>query len=271
MWSAVAKGEVTAKEASACVDAGWRPAPSKDAATLGDYLKPPAKRRAKKSEKRQAALAEGIKLFNTEPAKGIQWMVANSLLRNQPRAICAFLLHAQGIEKHAIGQYLGMEGDAEQVLQAYVETLDFTDKKFDECLRLFFQRFHPCGEAAIMYRMTSCFGSSYHRQNPRVLPKEDQACLLAYATLMLNTDLHSASILVKMTKEQFMRNIHATEETVDPSFLAEIYDRVAAQEIKTIEESADAPWVDDWDFIEDCFEGDFETLSADSDFEDECS
>jgi brefeldin A-inhibited guanine nucleotide-exchange protein len=84
------------------------------------------------------------------------------------------------------------------------------------------------------------FGEVYCRQNPNHdhLKSPDTVFVLAYSTIMLNTDLHSPQIKNKMTKPQFLntnRGISKTEEgdrDLDPSFLGEIYDTILRDELK---------------------------------------
>jgi len=75
--------------------------------------------------------------------------------------------------------------------------------------------------------------------NPGMFHGEDVACVLAYATLMLNTDLHSKSIKNKMTKDQFIRNLRAADDghDINRPFLEELFDRVNACEIQMLDDN----------------------------------
>ena len=60
---------------------------------------------------------------------------------------------------------------------------------------------------------------------------EQTVFLLAYATLILNTDLHTPNNLAhRMTREQFAHNLRKTDAEGDPprAMLDELYERVAA-------------------------------------------
>ena len=59
---------------------------------------------------------------------------------------------------------------------------------------------------------------------------EQTVFLLAYATLILNTDLHTPNNLAhRMTREQFAHNLRKTDGESDPprALLDEIYERIA--------------------------------------------
>jgi len=179
-------------------------------------------------------------LFNTKPKKGIEYLLEKNMITYaNPTTIVDFLLTAQGISRHAIGDYLGTRGDPEKVLDALVDQMAFNNKPFDECIRTFFREFFPPGEAAIIYRMMNRFGNQYYVCNPGMFHGEDVACVLAYATLMLNTDLHSASIKKKMTKEQFIKNLKGADDghDVNRAFLEELFDRVQACEIQMLDDN----------------------------------
>jgi len=181
-------------------------------------------------------------LFNQKSKKGIEFLLTNHILSGDPKQTVEYLLTAKGISRHAIGDYLGTRGEPERVLEAFTESMDFKGKPFDECIRTFFCEFFPPGEAAIIYRMMSAFGNRYVECNSGMFHGEDVACVLAYATLMLNTDLHSKSIKNKMTKDQFCRNLRGADEghDINRAFLEELFDRVAAQEIQMLDD--DVPY-----------------------------
>jgi len=75
--------------------------------------------------------------------------------------------------------------------------------------------------------------------NPGVFHGEDVSCVLAYATLMLNTDLHSKSIKNKMTKDQFCRNLRGADDghDINRKFLELLFDRVEAHEIQMMDDN----------------------------------
>jgi brefeldin A-inhibited guanine nucleotide-exchange protein len=57
---------------------------------------------------RKTTLLEGIKKFNYKPKRGVQFLLETGFIRSrQPQDIAAFLLHADGLSKAMIGEYLG--------------------------------------------------------------------------------------------------------------------------------------------------------------------
>eukprot|EP00656_Telonema_subtile_P013236 TRINITY_DN16713_c0_g1_i14.p1 TRINITY_DN16713_c0_g1~~TRINITY_DN16713_c0_g1_i14.p1 ORF type:complete len:838 (+),score=208.03 TRINITY_DN16713_c0_g1_i14:263-2776(+) len=88
-------------------------------------------------------LERAVELFNEKPKKGLQYMTDNGFFRAPPdnlHDIVRFLLEPQGMSKYQIGQYLGTRAELpEQVLTAFVASLDFENKSFDDCVRMYFK------------------------------------------------------------------------------------------------------------------------------------
>jgi hypothetical protein len=76
------------------------------------------------------------------------------------------------------------------------------------------------------------FAERYYLQNREVFASADMAFILAFSTIMLQTNLHNPAIKEdkRMTKEQFLKQnkgISADGELPE-DLLCEIYDRIAA-------------------------------------------
>ncbi|KAI1232526.1 hypothetical protein IHE44_0006992 [Lamprotornis superbus] len=61
----------------------------------------------KKNMQRNKQVAMGRKKFNMDPKKGIQFLIENDLLKNTCEDIAQFLYKGEGLNKTAIGDYLG--------------------------------------------------------------------------------------------------------------------------------------------------------------------
>lgn len=183
-------------------------------------------------------LERAIELFNEKPKRGLQYLTDNGFIRPAPNNledIVNFLMSSKGMSKAQIGQYLGTRGDLpEAVLTHFVFSLDFVNKKFDDCVRLYFKEFFPPGEADPIYRMMEKFGQHFASVNEGLFESDDAPLVLAYAVLMLNTDLHNTAITSKITQDQFIHNLRGcnNQGDIDREFLAEIYQRVQRNEIK---------------------------------------
>lgn len=78
----------------------------------------------------------GRKKFNMDPKKGIEYLIEKGLLQLTPESVAQFLHKGEGLNKTAIGDYLGERNDFnENVLRAFVELHDFTDLILVQALR----------------------------------------------------------------------------------------------------------------------------------------
>jgi hypothetical protein len=203
-----------------------------------DEIEPAAPEETQRREPTAEEAERAIELFNEKPKRGLQYLTDNGFIRPPPHNlddIVKFLMTSPGMSKAQIGQYLGTRGELpEAVLAHFVNSLDFNNKKFDDCVRMYFREFFPPGEADPIYRMMEKFGQHFASVNEGLFESDDAPLVLAYAVLMLNTDLHNAAITSKITEDQFIHNLRGCNKGNDISreFLADIFQRIAKNEIK---------------------------------------
>ena len=184
---------------------------------------------------RKHEVAEGVVKFNMKPKKGIHYLRDVCGLEMTSDSVARFLLTTEGLDKRAVGDYLG-EGDDfnKSVLYAYVDSIDFSGLTFDASLRKFLSHFWLPGEAQKIDRMMEKFASRFCTQNEGVFANADTAYVLAYSLIMLNTDAHSAQIKKKMTQQEFVnmnRGINDSGDLPTP-FLEACYQAIVTNEIK---------------------------------------
>ncbi|KAI8852805.1 hypothetical protein BC829DRAFT_440418 [Chytridium lagenaria] len=184
---------------------------------------------------RKQVLLEGIKRFNFKPKKGIQFLLDSACIPSRtPRDIALFLLHTEGLNKNMIGEFLG-EGEEENIaiMHAFVDEMDFNQMRFTQALRNFLQTFRLPGEAQKIDRFMLKFAERYLQGNSSTFSSADTAYVLAYSTIMLNTDQHNAQVKKRMTKAEFLKNNRGIDEGKDlPAELLEgIFDEIFSNEI----------------------------------------
>ncbi|XP_053697559.1 cytohesin-1 isoform X1 [Sabethes cyaneus] len=158
-----------------------------------------------KHSNKDKQMALGRKKFNMDPKKGIEFLYENQLLRTDPQDVAQFLYKGEGLNKTAIGDYLGEKNDFnEQVLKAFVDLHDFTNLILVQALRQFLWSFRLPGEAQKIDRMMECFAQRYCQLNPDIFTNTDTCYVLSFAIIMLNTSLHNPSVKEKPTVEQFI-------------------------------------------------------------------
>ncbi|CAI7816305.1 unnamed protein product [Closterium sp. NIES-54] len=173
--------------------------------------------------------------FNMKPEKGLAFLRTRGLLAADAAATAEFLRSTPGLDKTAIGDYLGHHDDYHlAVMHAYVDGIPFHSTSFDHAIRTFLKGFRLPGEAQKIDRIMEKFAEKYCKDNPGVFKTADSAYVLAYAVIMLNTDAHNPVVTAKMTKADFVR-INSSlegEESAPKELLEAIYDSIVSEEIK---------------------------------------
>ncbi|XP_022917218.1 cytohesin-1 isoform X3 [Onthophagus taurus] len=160
-----------------------------------------------KNSNKTKMMSMGRKKFNMDPKKGIEFLIEKGLLQQTPESVAQFLLKGEGLNKTAIGDYLGEKNDFnEKVLQAFVDLHDFTDLILVQALRQFLWSFRLPGEAQKIDRMMECFAKRYCdcQGENNIFQNSDTCYVLSFAIIMLNTSLHNPSVKEKPTVEQFI-------------------------------------------------------------------
>lgn len=89
-----------------------------------------------KSSNKAKMMSNGRKKFNMDPKKGIEYLIEKDLIQSTAESVAQFLYKGEGLNKTAIGDYLGERNDFnEKVLQAFVDLHDFTDLILVQALR----------------------------------------------------------------------------------------------------------------------------------------
>lgn len=203
-----------------------------------------------KKQKLQEEIETGILKFNLSPKKGIAYLVDLGHIEMSPQGVAKFLLQYQDrLDKATVGEYLGREREYEggfclKVLHEYVDNMDFQSMPFDLAIRHFLQGFRLPGEAQKIDRIMEKFAERYYLQNRDVFASADMAFILAFSTIMLQTNLHNPAIREdkRMTKEQFIKQNKgiSSDGEIPDQMLMEIYDRIAAEPIRINQEEKKA-------------------------------
>jgi len=199
-----------------------------------------ARERDRSSPEYQARLKEvrarAVQLFNNKPKLGIEHMQKSGMMGEEPQDIAEFLHETPGLNKTKIGEYVGGSTDFHKaVLLEFVRALKFKNLEFEMALRRFLTTFRLPGEAQVIDRIMEAFAKHYYEDNPNtVFANADAVYVLAFSTIMLNTDAHSANVKNKMTKPQWLATNRKINDGQDfpQEFLETLYDRIVEDEIK---------------------------------------
>ena len=113
-----------------------------------------------------------------------------------------------------------------------------TDCSFSTALRNFLGHFRLPGEAQCIDRLMEAFAIKLFADLGEGKPfaSSDAAFILAFSTILLNTDLHNPQIqdIKRMTKDQFIRNNRGINNNQDipREYLEALYDEIKMKQIK---------------------------------------
>eukprot|EP01103_Thecamoeba_quadrilineata_P010888 TRINITY_DN2474_c0_g1_i2.p1 TRINITY_DN2474_c0_g1~~TRINITY_DN2474_c0_g1_i2.p1 ORF type:complete len:480 (-),score=87.63 TRINITY_DN2474_c0_g1_i2:75-1514(-) len=175
-----------------------------------------------------------VDIFNHDPKKAIQLLLSTNKIDGSGASLAQFLHENNKIlNSTKVGEFLS-ERDNKEVLLAYMDHFEFTNKDFDDALRLALSKFRLPGESQKIDRVMEAFAIRYTANNPQTFPNHDTAYVLAFAVIMLNTDAHNPSVKKKMTKKEFVQNNRgiAAGKDLPQEYLEGLYDKVIHNEIK---------------------------------------
>eukprot|EP00753_Platysulcus_tardus_P012632 PLAT3500.3.p1 GENE.PLAT3500.3~~PLAT3500.3.p1 ORF type:complete len:1555 (+),score=822.25 PLAT3500.3:520-4665(+) len=200
-----------------------------------------------RAQKRKRLLEHAAQQFNESSKLGIAFLQQHCLVSReaQPREIARFLRDAPGLNHDAIGEYLGKIKDFNQeCLKEFVATFDFEGESLLDSLRSYLTSFRLPGEAQVIDRMVQTFADRAYLQSTDAshFAGADTTFLLAFAIIMLNTDLHNPNIAEdrKMTMEQFIKyNTNYGPEVskgvdLPRSLLTSVYTSIRDHEIRVL-------------------------------------
>ncbi|XP_076625172.1 brefeldin-resistant Arf-GEF family protein schizo isoform X5 [Colletes latitarsis] len=183
----------------------------------------------------------GLNLFNKKPERGINYLIRRGFLENSPQGVARLLISRKGLSKQMIGEYLGNLQNTFNmaVLECFSQELDLSGMQVDVALRKFQAYFRMPGEAQKIERLMEVFSQRYCQCNPDVVSRlrsADTVFVLAFAIIMLNTDLHTPNMKPerRMRLEDFVKNLRGIDDCgdIDKDILVGIYERVKENEFK---------------------------------------
>jgi len=182
----------------------------------------------------------GLNLFNKKPEKGLSFLIKHSFVADSPNVIANFLVTRKGISRQVLGEFLGSGTEkTKKILKSLCNEIDLSNLDVDEALRKFQSHIRIQGEAQRVERLIEAFAQRFLEANQelaRQLENPDSIFILAFAIIMLNTDLHSPSMRKekRMSEEDFIKNLSGINNgnDLDQTMLSNIYNRVKKSEFK---------------------------------------
>uniref|UniRef100_A0A4W5KQ88 SEC7 domain-containing protein n=1 Tax=Hucho hucho TaxID=62062 RepID=A0A4W5KQ88_9TELE len=156
----------------------------------------------RKNMQRNKQVAMGRKKFNMDPKKGIKFLIENDLLKHTSDDIAQFLYKGEGLNKTAIGDYLGERsvGGKMHATSLYVVV-------------------SGGGEGCVCVCVYTCY-------------------ILSFAIIMLNTSLHNPNVKDKPAVERFISMNRGINDGGDlpEDLLRNLYDSIKNEPFKIPED-----------------------------------
>ncbi|KAL0222741.1 hypothetical protein P9112_002131 [Eukaryota sp. TZLM1-RC] len=199
----------------------------------------------------KTCVEKAIALFNEKPKQAFEYLVKENLLipksedQNTEDHLNSDLLHRHfahwimstpQLDRHKVGEFLGGGSElSRSVVAYYFKLLNFSELSFVSAMRSWLVCFELPKEAQQIDRIVEAFAQSFASSQSDSSFDPDSIYALAFATLMLNTDLYNPKVEHKMSIEGFVTNFRgvAPEDTVvSDEFLQQVYKDIAENEIE---------------------------------------
>ncbi|NWX10292.1 CYH2 protein, partial [Caloenas nicobarica] len=180
------------------------------------------------------------KKLNTDSQNGIQFLVENKLLQHTAKDIAHFLYKGEGLNKTAIGDYLGKREEFNiGPLHAFVDLHEFIDLKLVQALRRFLWSFRLLGKAQKMDWTMEAFPQCCCLCNPSVFPCTDTCYILSFTVITLNTSLHNPNVRDKPSAKCFIMMNHGIDDGGDlpKDLLGNLYESIRSEPFKIPEDN----------------------------------
>eukprot|EP01102_Stenamoeba_stenopodia_P010173 TRINITY_DN3036_c0_g1_i1.p1 TRINITY_DN3036_c0_g1~~TRINITY_DN3036_c0_g1_i1.p1 ORF type:complete len:641 (-),score=108.55 TRINITY_DN3036_c0_g1_i1:351-2273(-) len=212
------------------------------------YVKTPMTQRiVLESKDKETSLSTGVKLFNEKPLKGLEYLWNEEIIGRNPEDVATFFHECNGLDKTQIGEFLASRDSNDfslKVLDSFVGQLNFNFLDFDIALRRFLYSFRLPGEAQKIDRVLSAFAEHYYKTKVEEFFLSSAVVhVLAFSTIMLNTDIHNPNVKNKMTLPEFIKNNKGINEGTDLplEFIEDLYQRIKQDEIKFVKDAVRFP------------------------------
>ena len=192
------------------------------------------------SKKRKNEIKTAVEKFNIKPKNGLNYLRKIGIISkdNEARDIAYFFKSADGLNKDLIGDYLGEKEDlCLKVLDNYTESFDFKNKKIIESIRIYLSGFKLPGEGQKIDRFMQRFANKYSIDNPKEFKRADIAYYIAFAVIMIQTEIHNPHVKNKRGFKGFLEMCRqfATEEEITEEYLKQLYDDIEKKPISLVE------------------------------------
>jgi hypothetical protein len=173
-------------------------------------------------------IQNGVYAFNIKPNRGVAVLCAAYKVDPTPKNIAHCLHIVPGLLSEQIGQYLARPENTE-VLKCYFLELSLLPSFLDALRQALNSSLHLPGEGEQIDHIVQTWAECWVIQNRDSCKFDgDQAYILAFAAVLLNSDLHNPAVPHHMSVGQFIENVRGaiSVEALDDAQLTDIYNSI---------------------------------------------
>lgn len=267
--SSAANPETTTASAASAASAATASGGGESGVEMGQSIR----HRRAAHQQSEKLIKEAIKIYTEKDSlkKAVKFLVSKDFMPDTPQEVANFLrVYKNHFDPAAIGDFLGEGGTTpeeeeyySQIRFRYTRAVPFVETDVEPALRLYLTGcgFRLPGEAQKINRFVEVFVKAFWQDNSGTpycpFAHPDTIHMLAYAIIMLNTDLHRANIdkkskAKKMTKEAFVNNLRGIDQgkDIDREYLSKIYDSIQANPIELAFKTSTKDQSDDLIFMQ---------------------
>ncbi|KAJ6233910.1 guanyl-nucleotide exchange factor [Anaeramoeba flamelloides] len=181
-------------------------------------------------KKKESIRKRSIILFNNgHHEKAFSLLEGSVTNRSSYKAIAKFLFNAKNLKLSQKGKFFSSRQKFSQtVLKYYLKCFNFYQKNIEIALVDFFSTFACTNESQVLDRLSQGFANEFYTQNEKLYPSSDSVYVLVMSIILLITYITNSAIRIQLSKKQFIKNIHYTEDgkLLPKKLLKRVYNRV---------------------------------------------
>ena len=183
--------------------------------------------------KKKYELQKAAEKFNYKTKLGISYLkkvgyLNCSSIDSEAKAIVKFLRYTSSLKKKNIGEFLGENTELSlKTLKYFGESFDFKNVHIVQALRIFLSTFQLPPEGQKIDRVIESFSTKYYNDNSQLFKNENCSFYLAYAIMILQTELHNPKLKERMNVESFVKLFEEKDyDTLSKEYLEDIYKQI---------------------------------------------
>jgi hypothetical protein len=186
------------------------------------------------SRRLNAAEKAAVEVFNAHPSESVEQLCAAfNISPTDSKEISHLFLTIYEFDGHKLGEFL-VRDQFTQFLADYFFEMDLTGTFLYALRRGLAGPVQLPAEGEGVDRLLEIFARSFYLQNPAVFPTSDVGYVLAYAVMMLNTNLHNEVMMKhRIGKEKFLSQVRdhplLTAEVVSQKDVFAIFESIKKQ------------------------------------------